>query len=109
MPAGERHGTSLIRARARRRRGSDHVEWVVTSGRTIEEATELALDQLGVDENDAEIEVVQEAQKGLFGRLRAEAQVRARVRPTVPRPKLDRRDRRRGGDRRSDRGRSRKG
>ena len=86
------------------------MEWVVTSARTIEEATEMALDQLGVDEQDAEIEVVQDAQKGLFGRLRAEAQVRARVRPTSPRPKVDRRDRRRG-DRRgreSDRGRARK-
>lgn len=83
----------------------------MTSGRTIEEATEAALDQLGVDEQDAEVEVVQDAQKGLFGRLRAEAQVRARVRPTAPRPKLDRRERRRG-DRRSrdgDRGRARKG
>jgi spoIIIJ-associated protein len=77
------------------------VEWVVTSGRTIEEATEAALDQLGVDEQDAEVEVIQDAQKGLFGRLRAEAQVRARVRPTAPRPKVDRRDRRRG-DRRRD-------
>jgi spoIIIJ-associated protein len=87
------------------------VEWVVTSARTIEEATEMALDQLGVDEQDAEIEVVQDAQKGLFGRLRAEAQIRARVRPTVPRPKVDRRDRRRA-DRRGregDRGRARKG
>jgi Jag N-terminus len=37
------------------------VEWVVTSARTIEEATEMALDQLGVDEQDAEIEVVQDA------------------------------------------------
>ena len=86
------------------------MEWVVTSARTIEEATEMALDQLGVDEQDAEIEVVQDAQKGLFGRLRAEAQVRARVRPTSPRPKVDRRDRRRG-DRRGregDRGRARK-
>jgi spoIIIJ-associated protein len=77
------------------------VEWVVTSGRTIEEATEAALDQLGVDEQDAEVEVIQDAQKGLFGRLRAEAQVRARVRPTAPRPKVDRRERRRG-DRRRD-------
>jgi spoIIIJ-associated protein len=86
------------------------VEWVVTSARTIEEATEMALDQLGVDEQDAEIEVVQDAQKGLFGRLRAEAQVRARVRPTAPRPKVDRRDRRRGErrGRDSDRGRARK-
>lgn len=87
------------------------MEWVVTSGRTIEEATETALDQLGVDEQDAEVEVVQEAQKGLFGRLRAEAQVRARVRPTAPRPKVDRRDRRRGErrGRDGDRGRGRKG
>jgi spoIIIJ-associated protein len=72
------------------------VEWVVTTGRTVSEAVESALDKLGVDERDAEIEVVQEPQKGLFGRLRAEAQVRARVRPTMPRPKVDRRDRRRG-------------
>jgi spoIIIJ-associated protein len=92
------------------------VEWVVTSGRTIDEATEVALDQLGVDEQDAEIEIVQDAQKGLFGRLRAEAQVRARVRPTAPRPKVDRRERRRGaGERRGregdrgDRSRARKG
>jgi spoIIIJ-associated protein len=87
------------------------VEWVVTSGRTIEEATEAALDQLGVDEQDAEVEVVQDAQKGLFGRLRAEAQVRARVRPTAPRPKLDRSERRRGErrGRDGDRGRARKG
>jgi spoIIIJ-associated protein len=82
------------------------VEWVVTTGRSVEEATEAALDQLGVDEQDAEVEVVQEPQKGLFGRLRAEAQVRARVRPTAPRPKVDRRDRRRA-DRRRDGDRSR--
>ncbi|MBN2621749.1 MAG: Jag N-terminal domain-containing protein [Acidimicrobiales bacterium] len=87
------------------------MEWVVTSGRTIEEATEVALDQLGVDEQDAEVEVVQDAQKGLFGRLRSEAQVRARVRPTAPRPKVERRERRKG-DRRgrdSDRSRPKKG
>jgi len=87
------------------------VEWVVTTGKTVEEATEAALDQLGVDEQDAEVEVVQEPQKGLFGRLRAEAQVRARVRPTAPRPKVDRRERRRG-DRRArdgDRPRAKKG
>ena len=83
------------------------MEWVVTTGRTVEEATEAALDQLGVDEQDAEMEVVQEPQKGLFGRLRAEAQVRARVRPTAPRPKVDRRERRRGDRRGRDGDRSR--
>ena len=76
------------------------MEWVVTTGRTVEEAKEAALDQLGVDEQDAEMEVVQEPQKGLFGRLRSEAQVRARVRPTAPRPKVDRRERRNRGERR---------
>lgn len=68
----------------------------MTTGRTVAEAVESALDKLGVDEHDAEIDVVREPQKGLFGRLRVEAQVRARVRPTTPRPKVDRRDRRRG-------------
>jgi spoIIIJ-associated protein len=71
------------------------LEWVVTTGRTIEEALETALDQLGVDEHDVEHEVLQEPQKGLFGRMRAEARVRARIRPSPPPPKVDRRDRRR--------------
>ncbi len=83
------------------------MEWVVTTGRTVEEAKERALDQLGVDEQDAEFETVQEPQKGLFGRLRAEAQVRAWVRPTAPRPKVDRRERRRGERRGRDGDRSR--
>jgi spoIIIJ-associated protein len=73
------------------------VEWVETTGRTIEDAKEAALDQLGVDESDAEFEVVEEPRAGLFGRLRSEARVRARVRPTAPRAKDDRRDRRRRG------------
>jgi spoIIIJ-associated protein len=70
------------------------MEWVETTGRTIEEALDAALDQLGVAEDDAEYEVVEEPKVGLFGRLRGEARVRARVRPTKPRPKEDRRDRR---------------
>jgi spoIIIJ-associated protein len=73
------------------------VEWVETTGRTLEEAKDAALDQLGVDEQDAEFEVLEEAKSGLFGRLRQEARVRARVRPTTPRPKVDRRERRKRG------------
>ena len=83
------------------------MEWVETTGKTIEEAKDAALDQLGVDEQDAEFEVVEEPRTGLFGRTRGEARVRARVRPTQPRPKVERRDRRgrtgrsgRPGDRR---------
>lgn len=73
------------------------MEWVETTGKTVEEAKEAALDQLGVDEQDAEFEVLEEAKSGLFGRLRTEARVRARIRPTRPRPKVERRDRRRRG------------
>ncbi len=71
------------------------MEWVETTGRTVEEAKDRALDQLGVDEPDAEFEIVDEPKPGLFGRVRGEARVRARVRPTRPRPKAERRDRRR--------------
>lgn len=69
------------------------MEWVETTGRSVQEAKEAALDELGVDEAEAEFEVLAEAQTGLFGRLRSEARVRARVRPTAPRAKEDRRGR----------------
>jgi spoIIIJ-associated protein len=70
------------------------VEWVETTGSTTAEAKDAALDQLGVEEQDAEFEVIEEAKSGLFGLTRREARVRARVRPTSPRPKAERRDRR---------------
>ena len=73
------------------------MEWIETTGRTVDEAKELALDELGVDETDAEFDVIAEPGIGLFGRLRSEARVRARVMPTAPRAKEDRRDRRRRG------------
>ncbi len=81
------------------------MEWVETTGSTTAEAKDAALDQLGVDEQDAEFEVLEEAKSGLFGLTRREARVRARVRPTSPRPKVERRDRRKkattGGARKS--------
>jgi spoIIIJ-associated protein len=69
------------------------VEWVEVTAKTVEEAKEAALDQLGVDETDAEFEVLEVPKGGLFGRLRSEARVRARVLPTAPRPKVERRRR----------------
>lgn len=73
------------------------MEWVETTGKSIEEAKGKALDQLGVAEDDAEFDILDEPRTGLFGFLRGEARVRARVRPTQPRPKLDRRDRKKRG------------
>ncbi|MBA2607999.1 MAG: Jag N-terminal domain-containing protein, partial [Actinobacteria bacterium] len=63
------------------------MEWVEITGKTIDEAKELALDQLGVDLDEAEFEILDEPKAGLFGRVRGEARVRARVRPTAPRSK----------------------
>lgn len=70
------------------------MEWVETVGATLDEARERALDQLGVAEDEAEFEILEEPRAGLFGRTRGNARVRARVRPTQPRPKVDRRGRR---------------
>ena len=72
------------------------MQWVETTAATVEEAKELALDQLGIAAVDAEFEILEEPRSGLFGLRRSEARVRARVRPTQPRAKEERR-RRRGG------------
>jgi len=69
------------------------MEWVETTAATIEEAKNLALDQLGVADDDAEFEVLEEPKQGLFGRTRGEARVRARIRPKTPRAKTERRER----------------
>jgi spoIIIJ-associated protein len=67
------------------------MDWVETTGKSIEEATDRALAHLGVHRDDAEVEVIEEPKAGLFGRVRGEARVRARVRPSGPRPKRSRR------------------
>ncbi|MGA0118469.1 MAG: RNA-binding cell elongation regulator Jag/EloR [Ilumatobacteraceae bacterium] len=85
------------------------MEWVETTGDTLEAAKEAALDQLGVAEDEAEFEVIEEPKQGLFGRTRGEARVRARVRPSTPRGKTERRPRRdkeKSGDRREPRQRN---
>lgn len=75
------------------------MEWVNTTADTVEAATEEALDLLGVTIDEVELEVVEEPQRGLFGRTRGQARIRARLRPAEVRPKQDRR--RRGRDKRS--------
>jgi spoIIIJ-associated protein len=70
------------------------MEWVETTGTSVEEALDAALDELGVDEDDVEYEVLEQAKAGLFGRIGGNpARVRARVRP-VSREKPGERQRR---------------
>jgi spoIIIJ-associated protein len=90
------------------------MEWVETTGKSVDEAKEAALDQLGVHETDAEFVVLEEPKSGFLGRMKGEARVRARVRPTAPRPKRGRSRRsgeesRRGGQGRANGNRSRGG
>lgn len=73
------------------------MEWVEVTAKTISEAKDNALDQLGVDETEAEFQILEEPKAGLFGRLRSEARVRARVQPTAVRPKVERSSRHRSG------------
>src|SRR3954463_3998201 len=71
------------------------MEWIEVTGRTIDDAKELALDRLGVVESELEYEVVEEPKAGLFGRIgRTEARIRARVKPLSREKPGDRRRRR---------------
>ena len=75
------------------------MEWIETTGASLDEAKERALDRLGVAEDDLEVEVLAEPGRTMFGLKKSEARLRARVRPTSPRAKVDRRDRNRRSDR----------
>lgn len=81
------------------------MEWIVTEARTVADAKEMALDQLGVDEREAEFEILVEPQRGLLGLGRANAQIRARVMPRVETPpeRRGRSRRARGGTSRNER------
>lgn len=94
--------------RARRRsdaesvaEGLTNVEWVETTASTVEEAKDRALDRLGVAEDDAEFEVLEEPTKKMFGLRSTDARVRARVKPVAPRPKRERRRSGGGGESRN--------
>lgn len=77
------------------------MDWITTSGRTLDEAKSNALDQLGIVADEAEFDVVNDVEKGLFGRVKTEAKIRARVRPKQPAAKEER-----GGRRRSNGGKN---
>jgi spoIIIJ-associated protein len=84
------------------------MEWIVTTGKTVAEAVERALDELGVDEADIEYEVLEEPKRGFLSRLGggSPTRIKARVKP-LSREKPDRR--RRGGSRDRDRERKSSG
>jgi spoIIIJ-associated protein len=81
------------------------VDWIEVTAKSIAEAKELALDRLGVIEDELEYEVLDEPKGGLFGLGRADARIRARVKPLSREKPVDRR-RRRGRSDRPARGRS---
>ena len=80
------------------------MEWVESTGSSIDEAKERALDRLGVHGDDAEFEVISDIKTGLFGRVKEEARVRARVAPATPRAKEERRRGKGRGGRNSQKG-----
>jgi spoIIIJ-associated protein len=74
------------------------MDWIEVTARSVDEAKELALDRLGVVEDELEYEVLDEPRGGLFGLGRSDARIRARVKPMSRDKPTDRR-RRRGGSR----------
>ena len=92
------------------------MEWVETTGRSVEEALDAALDELGVHEEDVEFEVLAKAKAGFLGRFGGtEARIRTRLKPISREKPGDQRRRKSkggrsrvntgasGGDRRSER------
>jgi len=80
------------------------MEWVQTTGKTVEAALEAALDELGVHAEDVEFEVLEEPKAGLFGRFGgSEARIRTRLKPiSREKPQDKRRSRTKGSGRRSE-------
>lgn len=67
------------------------MDWILTTAPSVAEAQRKALDLLGVDIGDAEIQVLDEPKSGLFGLRKVDARVRARIKPKAPPTKEDRR------------------
>ena len=69
------------------------MKWISTTAKSVPEAMDLALDNLGGVEAEAEIVVVEEPKQGFFGRAKGVARVEARVKPKTVRNKNERRRR----------------
>lgn len=75
------------------------MEWIESTGKSLESAIENALDTLGVKEAELEYEMISEPKKGVFGLGGNEARIRARIKP-ISREK-PREKKRRGNDRKA--------
>jgi spoIIIJ-associated protein len=72
------------------------MEWIEVTGRTVDEAKERALDELGVHESELEFELIEEGRGGFLGRIgRSDARIRARIKPLSREKPADKRRRRR--------------
>ncbi len=59
------------------------------TGKTVEEATEAGLKELGITAEEAEIKVLEQPTKGLFGKLKGKAVVEITVNPTGEKKALE--------------------
>jgi spoIIIJ-associated protein len=75
------------------------VDWIEVTARTVDDAKELALDRLGVVEEELEVEIVDEPRRGILGMGRGDARIRARVKPISREKPSDRKRRRRPTER----------
>lgn len=71
------------------------MEYVEVRGKTVDVAVEAALEELGIDRDRADIEIIQEPEKGFLGMGGKDAVVRVKARPSSQKR---RRRRRKGGD-----------
>ena len=69
------------------------MEWIETTGSTVDEAKDRALDRLGIAEDDMQFEIIEEGSSSLFRLKRKDARLRARVKPVSTKPTFDRRAR----------------
>jgi spoIIIJ-associated protein len=83
------------------------MEWIEVTAKSLDEAVELALDRLGVVDDELEYEVLDEPRSGILGMGRVNARIRARVKPLSREKPVDRRRRRRGESRSGGNGRGR--
>ncbi len=65
------------------------MDWVETTGQTVGAAEASALDVLGVEKADVEIEVLDEGRSSFLGIGGRPARVRARLKPSYPAPKRE--------------------